>query len=125
MSARTVTAALIIYADGREKCLMKTVLGRELYRARTLEMRTRQGNRCCLEFYAPMCPGPLRVAEATFEHETPKSGGRRDDRIILPDGTWINGAAHAACNVWKGSRHLPYNQEHNRAPWVHTVRYEK
>ena len=101
--------------DGREICFTVGTVnqsrrGRIEYRRRTLAMRERQGGRCCLEMYAPMCPGTLKPQEATFEHEHGRGGGKRDDRIELPDGTWINGAAHALCNIWKGSRHIPYNR---------------
>lgn len=41
--------------------------------------------------------------------EDGRTSGHRDDRIELPDGTWINGAAHRSCNSWKGSRRIPYN----------------
>lgn len=98
-----------IHRDGREVC-QRTPNGRAIYRQRTEDMRQRQEGRCCLEFYAPMCPGPLRLAEATFEHENGRGGGKRDDRIALPDGTWINGAAHMGCNGWKGSRYIAYNR---------------
>lgn len=108
---KTATDALYIYPDGREKCRMDTILGRALYRGRTLEMQKRQNGRCCLEFYCPTCPGSLRAHEATFEHESGRGGGggKRDDRIVLPSGRWINGAAHAHCNSWKGSRYIDYN----------------
>lgn len=82
-------------------------------------MRDRQEGRCCLEFYAPMCPGWLSEDESSFEHQTPKSGGRRDDRVEIPDPEnpdvkiWINGAAHVPCNQWKGSRYIDYNREAN------------
>lgn len=98
------------YPCGREVCNQETPSGRAEYRWRTVEMLARQGGRCCLEMYAPMCPGRLVEAEATFEHEHGRAGGKRDDRIVLPDGTWINGAAHALCNGWKGSRYIDYNR---------------
>jgi hypothetical protein len=123
--AQSPFSVVFVKRDGREICNMRCPEGKNEYRRRTMKMRERQGGRCCLEMYAPMCPGPLRVAEATFDHESGRGGGKRDDRIVLPDGTWINGAAHAICNVWKGSMYLPYNQDHNRLSWVHTVRYEK
>lgn len=97
------------YSGGREVC-SKFAVGRTEYRRRMLEMLKRQGGRCCLEMYAPMCPGRLSEEEATFEHERGRCGGKRDDRIALPDGTWINGAAHALCNEWKGSRYIDYNR---------------
>jgi hypothetical protein len=61
-----------------------------------------------------MCPGKLAENEATFEHERGRGAGKRDDRIELPGGTWINGAAHALCNEWKGSRYIDYNRSFQR-----------
>jgi hypothetical protein len=48
----------------------------------------------------------LVLANATFEHEDLRGmgGSRRDDRIVMPDGTMINLAAHGLCNGIKGSR---------------------
>lgn len=117
--------AVFVKRGGREVCNMQSSEGKAEYRSRTLDMRIRQGERCCLEFYAPMCPGALREDEATFEHEGGRGGGKRDDRIVLPDGTWINGAAHALCNGWKGSRYIAYNRGQDRKPWIHTVSYPK
>ena len=97
------------YRDQREVC-MDNKAGRAEYRWRTLEMLERQGGRCCLQDYAPFCPGRLSEEEATFEHERSRGGGKRDDRTSLPDGTWINGAAHALCNQWKSSRFIAYNR---------------
>jgi hypothetical protein len=99
-----------VYPDGREVLNKMTAEGKQEYRSRTLKMLDRQGERCCLEGFAPMCPGLLSPDETTFEHEWGRGGGKRDDRIELPDGTWINGAAHARCNGWKGSRFIPYNR---------------
>jgi hypothetical protein len=99
-----------VYPDGREVINKATLDGRREYRARTLEMVLRQAGRCCLEGYAPMCRGWMLEFEATFEHEWGRGVGKRDDRIILPDGTWINGAAHSLCNGWKGSRYIDYNK---------------
>lgn len=101
-----------VLPDGREIVNTRCPSGMREYRGRVAEMVVRQGGRCCLEAYAPMCPGALRVAEATFEHEAGRGhgGGKRDDRMSLPDGTWINGAAHELCNEWKGSRYIDYNR---------------
>jgi hypothetical protein len=96
--------------DGREICNIRTRKGKVEYEQRKHNMHQRQKGRCCLQDYAPMCPGPLRLHEATFEHEHGRGGGKRDDRIVLPDGTWINGVAHAMCNCWKGSRYIDYNR---------------
>lgn len=103
-----------VYPDGREAC-SKFYEGRAEYRLRTLAMLERQSGRCCLEGYAPMCPGRLIPEEASFEHEQGRGGGKRDDRIELPDGTWINGAAHILCNQWKGSRYIDYNRSFQRS----------
>jgi hypothetical protein len=95
--------------DGRQ-VIDRSARGNREYRRRVEEMRVRQKYMCCLFGYAPMCTGALRVAAATFEHERSRGGGKRDDRVSLPDGTWINGAAHLACNNWKGSRYIDYNR---------------
>lgn len=101
-----------VLPDGREIVNIRLPSGMREYRERVAGMVVRQSGRCCLEAYAPMCPGALRVAEATFEHEHGRGhgGGKRDDRVSLPDGTWINGAAHPLCNEWKGSRYIDYNR---------------
>lgn len=103
------------YPDGREVCNLATAAGRREYEGRIDQMADRQGWRCCLEGESPVCPGSLKGHRATFEHEFGRGAGgaKRDDRITLPDGRWINGAAHAACNSWKGSRYIPYNDAHN------------
>jgi hypothetical protein len=108
--------AFKVMPDGREICfthgrVKQSLKGRVEYRRRVSLMHRRQGGRCCLEHYAPMCPGVLILAQATFEHENGRGGGKRDDRIELPDGRWINGAAHFLCNQWKSSRRLNYNRD--------------
>lgn len=105
-----------IYPDGREVLNKATPEGRAEYRRRTLEMLERQGGRCCLEAYAPMCPGILKPADATFDHEWGRGmgGGKRDDRVKI-DGIWVNGSAHAECNEWKGSRYIDFNRTFQRA----------
>lgn len=109
-----IKAVIIVrtYPDGREVCNQETKSGRSKYRWRTLEMLERQEGRCCLQYYAPMCPGKLSEEESTFDHEGGRGagGGKRDDRIVLPDGRWQNGACHARCNGWKGSRFIDYNR---------------
>ena len=103
--------AVKVFADGREVC-QDTVAGKREYENRTTQMLERQGFRCCLcgEFVWP--------AEVTFEHEDGRGmgGARRDDRISLPDGTWINGAAHRHCNNEKGSRRIAYNFRFQACP---------
>lgn len=78
------------------------------YKRRVKEMWERQGGMCCLDGFFDECPGRLLLKEATFEHEHGRTGGKRDDRIVV-DGIWKNGAAHLLCNSWKGSRHIDYN----------------
>jgi hypothetical protein len=104
--------AVRVMRDGREICDKMTTAGRKEYRRRTLAMLYRQEGRCCLEAYAPGCPGTLTADSATFDHEWGRGqgGGKRDDRIVLPDGTWLNGACHNECNQWKGSRYVAYQR---------------
>lgn len=98
--------AVIVYRDGREVCNRLTAAGRAEYHRRIALMWERQQRTCCL------CYGRLAFAEATFEHELGRGhgGGHRDDRVTLPDGSWINGAAHGKCNLEKSSRRETYNQ---------------
>jgi hypothetical protein len=113
---RQPVAALLVFPDGREVCNLDTAAGTRLYVARIQEMAIRQDCRCCLESYAPACPGSLSLNHATLEHEHGRGSGgsKRDDRTVLPNGTWINGAAHRACNSWKGSRYIDYNRGFQR-----------
>jgi hypothetical protein len=100
--------------DGREVCRNRTKEGRDEYKKRTAAMVERQKGICCLYGYSPVCHprGILAGYIPTFDHEYGRgmNGGKRDDRIVLPDGTWINGACHALCNQWKGSRYIDYNR---------------
>lgn len=102
---------VIVLPDGRELCNLATAGGLRIYHGRIRTMVLRQDRRCCLEGHCPDCPGRLEVYEADFEHEDGRTSGHRDDRIVLPDGTWINGAAHRKCNSWKGSRRIAYNEK--------------
>jgi hypothetical protein len=92
-----------VYRGGREVC-QNNAAGDALYKHRTQLMMVRQGWICCI------CKDPSRpisvASGVTFEHTDLRGmgGGRRDDRIELPDGTWINGAAHGFCNAEKGSK---------------------
>lgn len=104
-----------IYPDGREICNKLTAAGKREYRRRVGVMVARQNCRCCLEGFIPECTGYLKSSEALFEHENGRGGGKQDDRIELPDGRRINGAAHALCNQIKGSRRFPYNAAYNSA----------
>ena len=98
-----------ISADGREQCNLYTAAGKAEYQRRKWAMRKRQNNQCCLFGHNPACPGYMTKAETSFEHENGRTSGHRDDRISLPDGQWLNGAAHLLCNQWKGSRKIAYN----------------
>jgi len=105
---------IVRYPDGprgRQVVNMMTEAGKKEYRYRTWLMWKRQQGRCCLEGYIPQCPGRLPWEEASFEHETIRGmgGAFRDDRIELPDGSWINGASHLVCNALRGSRRLTFN----------------
>jgi hypothetical protein len=87
--------------DGREICA-RNAAGRRIYRARTLNMRERQLELCCL------CGLWMPENETTFEHEFGRTAGRHDDRITVA-GVWRNGASHALCNGKRGSDHTPFN----------------
>jgi hypothetical protein len=113
--ARILHRHLIVHRDGREVCI--TALnhplgaeGRAEYKRRLEVMWERQKGYCCLHGFIAECPGKLLLGEATFEHENGRAGGKRDDRVELPDGTWINGAAHMLCNGIKGSVKIFYNR---------------
>ena len=108
-----------VYPDGRE--VLQTRLdkpegaeGRAEYKRRKEAMWKRQGAVCCLYGFIPECPGRLLLRDCTFEHEDGRTGGKRDDRIELPDGTWINGVSHGLCNGLKGSRYFPFNEHRSQ-----------
>lgn len=102
--------AVMVYADGREKCLMHTGGGKAAYNWRIRQMAERQEQVCCLYGHIEGCPGTLLGYGATFEHEDGRGmgGAKRDDRIEK-DGMPYNGAAHWQCNQDKGSRYIDYN----------------
>ena len=107
-----------VYPDGREVCETRMdhpegAEGRAEYKRRKKAMWDRQKGICCLYGFLPECPGKMELKQATFEHEDGRGGGKRDDRISLPDGTWINGVSHLLCNSLKGSRHIPFNRTRN------------
>ncbi len=107
-----------VYPDGREviECRLdhpKGAEGRAEYKRRKQAMWERQKGICCLYGILPECPGNLLLKQTTFEHENGRGGGQRDDRIELPDGTWINGVSHMECNTLKGSRNIPFNKARN------------
>ena len=99
------------YDDGREVCDLRTKAGRDEYERRKRQMWQRQRRRCCLELRVKGCPGILRWADASFEHEDGRGmgGGHRDDRTEK-DGKPYNGVAHAWCNVLKGSTRVNYHE---------------
>lgn len=109
-----------VFPDGREVCETRLdrpegAEGRAEYKRRKEAMWERQKGICCLYGFLPECPGKLLLKHATFEHEDGRGAGgsKRDDRIELPDGTWINGVSHLQCNSLKGSRHIPFNRARN------------
>ena len=107
-----------VFLDGREVCETRWdkpggAEGRAEYKRRKKAMWERQKGICCLYGFLPQCPGKLMLKDCTFEHEDGRGGGKRDDRIVLPDGTWINGVSHLLCNSLKGSRHIPFNEARN------------
>ena len=89
--------AVRVYPNGREVC-QENAAGYREYSRRVEVMVQRQNFRCCL------CNRRLAARNATFEHQRRRGMGAafRDDRIELPDGTWVNGAAHWICNSEKG-----------------------
>ena len=105
---------------GREVIELSLPEGKAEYRRRVEEMWKRQKGICCLYGHIPNCPGRLRLESATFEHEgggRGMGGSRRDDRIVLPDGRWQNGACHYKCNREKSSRRIFYNnRDRERLP---------
>ena len=117
------TPGVWVYPDGREVCQTRTAAGRIEYQRRIEAMAVRRNHICCLFGYSPVCHprGTLLGYIPTFEHENGRGmgGGHRDDRILLPDGKWQNGAAHAQCNTWKGSRRIDYNEALQRQKGSH------
>ena len=107
--------AFVTKPDGREICrnhpVTGTSEGRAEYRDRVRKMLIRQNGICCLAVHLSCCSGPLAFKDATFEHEHGRGmgGSRRDDRITLPNGDWINGAACLNGNSLKGGNRLRYN----------------
>lgn len=84
----------------REICLDNSS-GRKEYRRRTLEMRERQGELCCL------CAKWMSEEETSFEHQDGRGGGKRND-AIWKEGQRYNGASHSLCNGARGSRRTPF-----------------
>ena len=103
----------VIYRGEREICNPATAEGCAEYKYRTLLMWLRQDSWCCFHEY-DFCPGRLALKDATFEHENGRTGGKRDDRIWLPNERRpLNGAAHLECNSIAGSRKLPIDHGTN------------
>jgi len=96
--------AVRVMKDGREICQTQTRAGAEEYALRRMLMRARQHNLCCL------CGLWMSEEDTSFEHQCSRGmgGGSRDDRILLPDGTLLNGASHTICNALRGSTNTPF-----------------
>jgi hypothetical protein len=105
---------VIVKEDGREIC-SDTPEGRAEYWERTKQMANRQGWICAcgcgerLDF----TESPFREGNLSFDHEHGRGRNRRDDRILLADGSWQNAAMKYLCNQIKGSRRIQY-AEHAR-----------
>jgi hypothetical protein len=109
--------AVRILKDGREICNHLTKAGRDEYHRRLREMWDRQKRICCLLGHVEGCPGRLHLPDLVFEHQDGRGsgGGHRDDRIEKPDPKTgemkpYNGAAHAYCNLKKGSLRIDYHE---------------
>jgi hypothetical protein len=101
-----------IYPDGRELLNQAHPKGREEYWERTKQMAVRQGWRCGCGCGHKMSfrdfgEGVGFESDMTFDHGNLR-GKFRDDRIVLPDGSWVNAALRYGCNGRKGSRRIPY-----------------
>ena len=87
--------AVIIYADGREKCT-RTKAGMAEYRKRREAAWVRDRGICHL------CKQPVSLKECTADHVVPRGmgGSTRDDRIrnMKP--------AHMRCNIERGSKRM-------------------
>jgi hypothetical protein len=111
----TENKAFRVMLDQREICRNEpiggTSEGRREYKRRIKLMLERQNGICCLAVHLGCCAGPLRLEDSTFEHEHGRGlgGGKRDDRIELPNGKWINGASCYRGNQMKGGNKLAYN----------------
>ena len=109
-----------VFPGGREVCQTRLdhpegSEGRAEYKRRKDAMWKRQKGICCLYGFLPSCPGKLLLKDCSFDHENKRGAGgsKRDDRISLPDGTWINGVSHLQCNSAKSSRYIPFNEARN------------
>lgn len=104
--------AVIVRRGGKEICNLATPEGEAEYKWRVMLMWVRQDGLCC------DCGMPLRLADATFEHQDGRGAGRRDDRIAIFDDSGrfvkhINGAAHGICNGQRGSRRTEIHHGNN------------
>lgn len=95
--AKREVPAVKVFRSGREVC-SKTPEGRAEYLKRLDAMVERQSGVCG-------CGCNQGLYDPTFDHENGRGhgGGKRDDRIILPDGTIQNRALNGVCNVKKAS----------------------
>lgn len=93
--------AFRVLRDGREICNSNKA-GDAEYKRRTIAMWERQNGLCC--------NGGEYVPKefATFDHEHGRGGGRRDDRLDLPDGSRINGMSCLLHNHIRGSKKTPF-----------------
>jgi 5-methylcytosine-specific restriction endonuclease McrA len=103
-----------IFKGGREICRMISKEGRDIYAARRKQCWERQNGICYLQI-TEQCKkkgGRLALSMATLDHENGRGGGKRDDRVEIPDPKnhgkmiWQHGAACMECNIKKGSRSL-------------------
>lgn len=92
----------VVKRGKREICNLSKLGGQYEYYLRIWLMWVRQDGLCC------NCREPLRMREATFEHENGRGAAKHDDRIAIEgkNGRFkpINGASHLICNSQRGSR---------------------
>lgn len=103
------------YKDGRELC-DETSAGRREYKARKDAMWERQGMKSAIS------GNGMSRYYCEFDHQAGRGmgGAHRDDRIVLPDGTWINAALNPSENTAKGSKR--YHWVDNNTRYVEVVR---
>jgi hypothetical protein len=101
--------AVIKKPNGREICT-KTPEGKAEYWERTKLMAIRQswlcGCGCGTRLWYSV--DPIKETNMTFEHENGRGAAKQDDRILRPDGSWMNACFNYLCNGRKGSRRIPY-----------------
>lgn len=109
--AKREVPAVKVFRSGREVC-SNTPEGQAEYLKRIEQMCERQGGLCGCGCGRVIVAGDARndifrqYSLATFDHENGRGSGgsRRDDRIVLPDGTLQNRALTFWCNSAKGSK---------------------